>query len=383
MEMEKIKLPQPIKMYNPVIDYHNHKDEYDKAIFDVVESGQFIMGPQVKLLEEKLANFCNVNYCVTVSNGTDALMIALMSLGIGPGDEVITVPFTWISTAEVIGIIGATPVFVDIDEKTYNMDAKLLEEKITKKTKAIIPVSLYGRMANFDEITKISIKYGIPVIEDGAQSFGAEINGNKSCSCYLPTMVIGCTSFFPSKPLGAYGDGGACFTNDEMLYNKMRAIRTHGGIERFKHSYIGTNGRMNTIQAAVLLVKLKYFEQSLVDRIENAKFYNKELKKIEGIIVPEKEENERHIYGQYTLNVGEYRDELVKYLKEIGIGCGIFYPISLHTQIAFSKYGYKKGDFPITEKICNEVVSLPVYGGLTNNEIIRIIKIITDFFANK
>lgn len=367
-----------IKMFDPTIDYKLHKNEYDSAIQSVLDSGMFIMGPEIKLLEEKLANFCHVKYAITVSNGTDALMIALMALDIGPGDEVITVPFTWISSAEVICILGAIPVFVDIDPKTYNMDVSKLENKITSKTKAIIPVSLYGQMADLEEINKIAEKYGIPVVEDGAQSFGSEQNGHKSCSCFYNSNKISCTSFFPSKPLGCYGDGGCCFTNDDFLATKIKSIRTHGGVERFKHNYVGTNGRLNTIQAAILLVKLKYFEDGLGKRINNAAKYNKLLSK--NVIVPYVLSKNKHIYGQYTINVGkDKRDGLIQHLKENGIQASIFYPVAIHLQNVFKKYGYKKGDFPISEKICEEILSIPCFPELSDNDVNKVIKSINNF----
>lgn len=374
-------------MFNPTLDYDIHKSEYDHNIHSILNHGKFIMGPEIYQLEAQLEKFTGAKHAITVSNGTDALQIALMALNIGPNDEVITVPFTWISTAEVICILGAKPVFVDVDHLTYNMDPKLLESKITKKTKAIIPVSLYGQMCNLTEINKIAEKYNIPIIEDGAQSFGAEHYNNKSCSCsnnsnQLSMWKIGCTSFFPSKPLGCFGDGGACFTNDDDLALKLKAIRTHGGTERFKHSYVGTNGRLNTLQAGILLVKMKYFNKSLENRIRNAKMYNEAFKDHSIIQIPFVAEGNKHIYGQYTIQVDskERRDKLKTYLYENGIESAIFYPIAIHTQKAFDKFGYQENDFPISEDICQKVLSIPVYPELSEHDIENVIETINKFF---
>jgi len=369
------------KMFDPTIDYHNHKNEYDSAISTILNHGRFIMGPEVQQVESQLAAYCGAKHCITVSNGTDALMIALMALDVGPGDEVITVPFTWISTAEVVCILGATPVFVDIDHRTYNMDISKLEDKITDKTKAIIPVSLYGQMVDLEEMNKIATKYNIPIIEDGAQSFGAKQNDYMSCSCKPKMCKISSTSFFPSKPLGCFGDGGACFTNDDELAIKLKAIRTHGGVERFKHEYVGTNGRMNTIQAGVLLVKMKYFSDSIKKRQENCNIYNKMFENYDEIITPYIQDKNEHAYGQYTiqLRTKDIRDALKDYLMENNIESGIFYPISIHTQKAFDKFGYQVGDFPVSEDVCNKVLSLPCYPGLDKESIEKIGKIVITF----
>lgn len=373
-----------IKMYDPTIDYNNHKEEYDSEILNILASGKFIMGPQIFEVESKLASFCNSKHCITVSNGTDALMIALMALGVGPDDEVITVPFTWISTAEVICILGAKPVFVDVDPLTYNMDVSKIEEKITLKTKAIIPVSLYGQMADLEEINKIGALYNIPIIEDGAQSFGAKQYNYMSCGSPLSMCKISCTSFFPSKPLGCFGDGGACFTNDDELALILKAIRTHGGTERFKHTYVGTNARMNTIQAGVLNVKLRYFEESIINRRRNAEIYNRMFKDSGMIETPYIQEGNKHVYGQYTIKLDskERRDKLKMYLQENGIESGIFYPISIHTQKAFDKYGYKDGDFPVSEEVCTRVLSLPCYPELGDDDVEKIGNVVLKFLNN-
>jgi UDP-2-acetamido-2-deoxy-ribo-hexuluronate aminotransferase len=263
-------------MYDPKREYHTKKKEIDEAINTVLTHGIFINGPEVKELEKKLSDYVG-SECIAVSNGTDALKIALLALDVGINDEVITVAHSWISTAEVISLINAKPVFVDIEDETFNIDINKIEKAITKNTKAIIVVSLYGQMPNFDEINKIADKYNIPVIEDGAQSFGASYNNKKSCG----VTTIGTTSFFPSKPLGCYGDGGACFTNNKLLEDKMRAIKSHGGIKRFHHKYIGLNGRLDTIQAAILNAKFLYFDETLQNRNKCANYYTDNLKDLE------------------------------------------------------------------------------------------------------
>ncbi len=369
------------KMYNPTRDYLKHKTEYDQSIQEVLMTGNFIMGRQVFDLEKCLGQYVNVKHAISVASGTDALLIALMALDVGYGDEVITVPFTWISTAEVIALLGAKAVFVDIEATTYNMDPKKMMERVTDKTKAIIPVSLYGQIADLEEMNRLLQEKGlhIPIIEDGAQSFGAEQNGHKSCSCPYENTVIGCTSFFPSKPLGCYGDGGCCFTNDDELANKIRAIRTHGGTERFKHKYVGINGRLDTLQAAILLVKMKYFDESLAKRKRNAEMYNSVLK--DKVIVPYTQDKNQHCYGQYTIRCKsqEERDRLQKELKDKGVMTSIFYPVCVHTQEAFDKWEYREGDFPIGENMANCVLSLPVYGDLDNQEINNVIEAISRF----
>lgn len=375
--LNKNKKLDNISMYTPTRDYLNYKKEYDKAISAVVESGQFIGGIQVKQIEHKLAKYTGAKYCIGVSSGTDALLIALMAIGIKSGDEVITVPFTWVSTAEVIVLLGAVPVFVDIDFNTYNMDVKQIEKVITKKTKAIIPVSLFGHVPNINDINKIAYKYNIPVIEDAAQSFGATYYNKKSCNL----STIGCTSFFPTKPLGCYGDGGACFTNDDNLAINMRAIRNHGAIRRFENKCIGINGRLDTIQAAVLLVKLSHFNKSISARRTNAYIYNNSFYKLhpENIIIPMIDSNCSHVFAQYTIRIlNNRRTKFIKYMKKNGVHLGIFYPVCLHNMKVFDMCS---GTFPISETASNEVVSLPCYPELSDKERHKIIKLVINFFT--
>ncbi len=331
-----------------------YKKEIDKQIAEVLDSSMYIGGEKVTLLEEKLAEFSGSKKAIVCSSGTDALLLSLMALGIKNGDEVITTPFTFIATAEVIVLLGATPVFVDIDEKTYNIDPKKIEEKITKNTKALLPISLYGQPADMDEINQIAKKYDIKVIEDGCQSFGATYKDKKSCNL----SDIGCTSFFPSKPLGCYGDGGAVFTNDEELAKKIKMLLNHGQNKRYKHKYIGINGRLDTIQAAVLLVKLKYFQNEVKQREEIGKRYTKLLKDSD-IITPYVKSDRSSVYAQYSIRV-KNRDEVISRLNKQGIPTAVHYPMPLHLQECFGHLGYKEGDFEVAEKVSKEIMSLPM-----------------------
>lgn len=334
--------------------YRLYKKEIDKSIQDVLDQGCFIMGPPIKTLEATLAEYVGVKYAIGVSSGTDSLQIALMALGIGPGDEVITVPFTWISSTEVIGLVGATPVFVDIEADTYNMDISQLEAAITPRTKAILPVSLFGQMPDYVAINAIAAKYGIPVIEDGAQSFGATQHGKKSCGVTL----IGSTSFFPAKPLGCYGDGGALFTNDDQLATKMRAIRTHGGEQRHHHPYLGMNGRLDTLQAAIISAKFPHFPGEVIAREKIGARYTDKLK--ECCVTPVVQKGNTHVYAQYTIRVSN-RDALGEELKAKGIPTAVYYPKCVHEQPVFAYLGYKWGSLPVSEKVSREVLSLPMH----------------------
>lgn len=344
-------------MQIPFIDlktpYLEHKAEYLAAIESVLDSSQFIMGPEVSALEETLANYCQSKHAIACSSGTDALLLALMALDVGPGDEVITSPFTFIASAEVIAFLRATPVFVDINEDDYNLNPELLEAAITPKTKAIMPVSLYGQCADMDVINEIAKRHNIPVIEDGAQSFGATYKGKKSCNL----STIGCTSFFPSKPLGCYGDGGAMMTNDDELAKKLRIILNHGQEIRYQHDYIGINGRLDALQAAILNVKMRYFEDEVKARHRIGEAYSKALENI--CITPKIKENRTSVYAQYSIRVPG-REKVSKALNERGIPTAVHYPIPLHIQPAFTYLGLKEGDFPVSERVSKEIMSLPM-----------------------
>jgi UDP-2-acetamido-2-deoxy-ribo-hexuluronate aminotransferase len=348
-------------------------DKINARIKKVLDHGQFILGPEVIELERELAHYTGSNHCISVSSGTDALLIALMAIGIRAGDEVITVPYTWISTAEVITLLGAKPVFVDIRKDTWNMDETLLEDVITEKTKAIIPVSIYGQCSDMDKINAVARKYNLPVIEDGAQSFGATYKGKKSCNL----STIGSTSFFPSKPLGCYGDGGALFTNDDELAEKFRWIRIHGQEKKLYHPILGINGRMDTIQAAVLLEILKTFPDEVVKRQSIGTRYNDSLYKINKIKIPTIDENNTSVFAQYTI-LSKNRDEIKTILKHKGIPSVSYYSVPLHLQPVFDYLDYKLGNFPTVEKVADECLSLPMSPHLSNEDQSLIINTISN-----
>lgn len=331
------------------------------SIKNVLNHGQYIMGPEIVQLEKQLAEFVGVKHAIVNSSGTDALLMALMALEIQPGDEVITSPFSFFATSEVISLCHAKPVFVDIDPRTYNLDHNLLEAAITNKTKAIMPVGLYGQCAEHNAIDAIAKQYGIPVIEDAAQSFGATYKEKYSCSL----STIGCTSFFPSKPLGGYGDSGACFTDDDVLAQKLMEIRIHGQNARYCHNRIGINGRMDTIQAAVLIEKMKLFPAEIMMRQKVAAIYDEAFSAIAK--TPFIHSYNKSVYAQYTIEV-DRRDEVQKILHESGVPTAVHYPVPLHQQSAMAYLGYKLGDFPHAEKASRRVISLPMHPYLEEKE---------------
>ncbi|QIK37759.1 DegT/DnrJ/EryC1/StrS family aminotransferase [Caldichromatium japonicum] len=329
----------------------------------VLDHGQFILGPEVRELEERLAEFVGVRHCIGVASGTDALLIAMLALEIGRGDEVITPAFSFIATAETIALLGARPVFVDIDPVAYTLDPNKLETAITSRTRAIIPVSLYGQCAEMDTINAIAARHGIAVIEDAAQSFGALYRGRRSCAL----SAIGCTSFFPSKPLGAYGDGGACFTNDDRLAQAIREIRDHGQDRRYHHRRLGLNGRLDTLQAAVLLAKLAVFPEEIAARARIGARYT-ELFQAHGVVgsdvggapllTPHVHPHNQSVYAQYTIQVEE-RDEVAARLAQQGIPTAVHYPLPLPEQPVFS--GLAQGDHPVSTAVAQRVLSLPMH----------------------
>lgn len=333
------------------------KDKIDAGIQRVLDHGQYILGPEVAELEARLAEFVGAKYCITCANGTDALQIAQMALNIGPGDEVITPGFTYIATAETVALLGAKPVYVDVNPRTYNLDPALLEAAITPRTKAIIPVSLYGQCADFDAINAIAAKYGIPVIEDAAQSFGASYKGKRSCNL----STISCTSFFPSKPLGCYGDGGAIFTNDEQLATVLRQIARHGQDRRYHHIRVGVNSRLDTLQAAILLPKLEIFEEEITLRQQVADNYDRLLAEAGIETTPFIEPHNICAYAQYTVRV-QNRDAVQARLKEAGVPTAVHYPIPLNKQPAVADGAAK---LPVGDEIAGQVMSLPMHPYLT------------------
>jgi UDP-2-acetamido-2-deoxy-ribo-hexuluronate aminotransferase len=343
-------------------------DKINARVQKVMDHGQFILGPEVSEVEEKLAQYTGSKHCVTVSSGTDSLLISLMALGIGAGDEVITVPYTWISTAEVISLLGAKPVFVDIRPDTWNMDETLLDAAITDKTKAIMPVSIYGQCPDMDAINEIAKKYNLPVIEDAAQSFGATYKGKKSCNL----STIGSTSFFPSKPLGCYGDGGALFTNDDDLAEKFRWIRVHGQERKHHHPILGINGRMDTLQAAILLEILEVFPDEVQKRETLGQTYTEGLAHLDGLETPSIEKHNTSVFAQYTI-LSEQRDKIQSSLKAKDIPSVSYYSVPLHLQPVFENLGHKEGNFPIAEKVANQCLSLPMSAYLTKVDQAKVI----------
>lgn len=363
-------------MPSPSIPFIDLKTQYKalepqikQRIHAVLEHGQYIMGPEVRELEDKLAEYTGSKHCITVSSGTDALLISLMALGIKAGDEVITTPFTFVATAEVIVLLGAKPVFVDIEPDTCNIDAGLIETKITERTKAIMPVSLYGQPADMDEINEIAAKYNLPVIEDAAQSFGASYKGKKSCNL----STIGCTSFFPSKPLGCYGDGGAVFTDDDEIAQACKEIRIHGQSKRYVHTRIGVGGRMDTIQCAVVLAKLERFDWEIGQRILLGKKYNKLIDEVKiQRVLQRKDRNS--VFAQYTILVDD-QEKLKKQFEEEKIPINIHYPIPLNQQPAYKNLCCPDCT-PIAEKAAKKVISLPMSSDLLYSQQLKIQEIL-------
>jgi UDP-2-acetamido-2-deoxy-ribo-hexuluronate aminotransferase len=343
--------------------YQLYKTEIDEAIHTVLDKSNYIMGEEVYALEENLQQFTGAKHAITCSSGTDALLLAMMALDIKPGDEIITTPFTFIATAKTIAFLGAVPIFVDIDEKTYNIDPSKIEAAITDKTKVIIPVSLYGQPADIDAITTIADKHDLKIIIDGAQSFGSTYHGITDSNL----GDISTTSFFPAKPLGCFGDGGAVFTNSDALAEKIKSLRVHGQSKRYHHKYIGIGGRMDTIQCAIVNVKLDYYKKDLTLRQEVAIKYTEALKE-KNIILPFVDENATSAWAQYSVRV-QSRDKVQAMLKEEGIPTAVHYPMPLHLQECFEYLGHQRGDFPICEQASNEIMSLPMNPYITDEEI--------------
>ena len=358
-----------IDFANLQYQYQLYKDEIDQAIHSVLDKSNYIMGEEVKVFEENLQDFTGAKHAITCASGTDALLLSMMALDIKPGDEVITTPFTFIATAETIALLGAIPVFVDIDEKTYNIDPSKIEAVITEKTKAIMPVSLYGQPADMDAIQVIVDKtlktknQKLHIIIDGAQSFGATYKGKAE----VHYADIYTTSFFPAKPLGCFGDGGAVFTNNDQLAEKMKMLRVHGQNKRYHHKYIGLGGRMDTLQCAIVSVKLKHYAKDLALRQEVAGNYTQALKE-KNAILPFIDENATSAFAQYSIRVKD-RDKVQGRLKEQGVPTAVHYPMPLHLQEAFAYLDYSESDFPVSEKISNEIMSLPMNPYVSDEEI--------------
>jgi len=328
----------------------------DERIQRVLDHGQYIMGPEVRELEERLESFTGARHCITVASGTEALLIALMALGVKPGDEIITTPFSFVATAEVIVLLGAVPVFVDIEPDTCNIDVSRIEEAVSPRTRAIMPVSLYGQPADMDEINAIAARHDLTVIEDAAQSFGASYKGKRSCNL----SAIGCTSFFPSKPLGCYGDGGAIFSSDDSMAKAMREIRIHGQERRYYHTRIGVGGRMDTLQCAVVLAKLENFNRDIEQLIQAGERYRVLLKDIPTVTQLALRPDRTSVYAQFTIQV-ENRDAVRDRLKAAGIPSAIHYPLSLHRQPAYTSGCRVSGDLKNADTVAERVISLPMH----------------------
>lgn len=367
-------------MVDLATQYERIKGEVDAAISGVLTSTKFIKGPEVKQFEDNLANYLSVKHVIGCANGTDALQIAMMALGYQPGDEVITASFTYVATAEVIALLKLKPVLVEVNPETFTIDPSAIEAAITPKTKAIVPVHLFGQCADMEPIMKIAEKYNLHVIEDTAQAIGADYtfsDGSKKKAGTIGT--VGTTSFFPSKNLGCYGDGGAIFTNDDALAKKIRMVANHGQSVQYVHDEVGVNSRLDTLQAAVLDVKLKYLDEYAANRVKVADYYDAAFAGLQGVSTPVRAGNSTHVFHQYTLKLsGLNRDEVRKGLEEKGIPSMIYYPIPLHEQKAYKDERYKEGAFPITEELCKSVLSLPIHTEFGDKEL----KYVADSFVS-
>ena len=355
--------------------YRKLKSDIDTRIQTVLDHGQYILGPEVAELESRLAARTGSKHCISCASGTDALLMAMMALGIGRGDEVVTSPFTFFATGEMIALLGAVPVFVDIDPGTYNIDPAKIESAITPRTKAIMPVSLYGQCADFDPINEIAARHGIAVIEDAAQSFGGTYKDRESGNL----STIGCTSFFPSKPLGCYGDGGALFTDDDELARSIQELRNHGQDRRYHHVSIGINGRLDTIQAAILLAKLEVFDEELAARQRAAEAYNNLLQ--DTVQTPVVRDGYTSAWAQYTIEVDD-RDAVQQALQQAGIPTAVHYPVPLHLQPVFAHLNLREGAYPHSERAGKRVLSLPMHPYLDPNQITRVGDAVRQAVAN-
>ena len=370
----------PIQMVDLKSQYLRIKPEIDAAVQHVLDSTAFIQGSPVFDFEQQLAQYTGSKYVVSCGNGTDALLVALMALGIGKGDEVVVPAFTFIAAVEVVALLGATPVLVDVCDDSFNMDVHALEKAITPKTKALIPVHLYGQCADMEPILDIAKKHNIKVVEDACQAVGATYTFLDGTMKQAGTMGdVGCLSFFPSKNLGCYGDGGAMMTQDEDLSERLRAICKHGSKEKYHHQLVGFNSRLDTLQAAILQVKLRHLDEFIANRKAAAHSYFNAIEDLDLIELPVIKENTTHTFHQFTLKVKERRrDALKQYLAEKGIPSMIYYPVPAHLQPAYQYLDYKEGDFPVAEQLCREVLSLPMHTELSENQLQYICKTIVD-----
>ena len=365
---------KPIQMVDLKSQYHKIKDEVDAKVLEVIESSAFINGYAVKDFQADLEKYLNVRNVIPCGNGTDALQVAMMALGLKPGDEVITAPFTFIATAEVVALLGLKPVFVDVEEGSFNIDVTKIEAAITPRTKAIVPVHLFGQCCDMEPVLEIAKKHNIFVIEDACQAIGSEYTFSDGTVKKAGTMgTIGCTSFFPSKNLGCYGDGGAVFTQDDELAHTIRGIVNHGMFTRYYHDMIGVNSRSDSIQAAILDIKLKHLDEYNEARRKAADYYDKAFAGMENVEIPQRATYSKHIFHQYTLKIKNVdRQKVIDEMKEVGVPVMIYYPVPLHLQKAFAAAGGKRGDFPVAEKLCDEVISLPIHTELDDEQLLHI-----------
>ena len=372
---------QSIPMVDLVGQYNKIKSEVNASIQDILSKASFIGGPYVTKFQENLQSYLNVKHVIPCANGTDALQVAMMALDLQPGDEVITTTFTFIATAEVIALLRLTPVLVDIEKDTYNIDPEAIERAITPKTKAIVPVHIFGQCANMEAILDIAQRHNLYVIEDNAQAIGADYffkDGSVKKSGTIGT--IGCTSFFPSKNLGCYGDGGALFTNDDKLAEQIRIVVNHGMKTRYYHDYVGVNSRLDAIQAAVLDIKLKHLDEYIQARQYAAAYYDKAFSVTDKIITPKKSDFTTHVYHQYVMVLnGVDRVKLMEHLQSKGISCAIYYPVPIHEQKAYQDPRYKKGDFPISEYLCENVIALPMHTEFTDEQLEYVTSTVLEF----
>lgn len=371
-----------IQMVDLQGQYKNIQQEMDEAVLNCIREAAFINGPQVAQFQKNLESYLDVKHVIPVANGTDALQIAMMALDLKPGDEVIVPAFTYVATAEVIALLGLVPVWIDVEAKNFTLDVNQLQDKITAKTKAIVPVHLYGQCANMEEIMNIAKQHNLFVIEDTAQAIGGDYifeSGKRQKAGTVGT--IGCTSFFPSKNLGCYGDGGAMYTNDSTLAKKIKMIANHGQEVKYYHDIIGVNSRLDTIQAAILNVKLPRLESYISARQKAAAYYDAALTGVEGIEIPNRVAYSTHVFHQYTVTITNgKRDDLKKHLQEQGIPSMIYYPVPMHLQKAYILDSYPKGSFPVAEKLCAEVISIPMHTELSEGELAFITSTIKHFF---
>lgn len=373
---------KPLQMVDLKGQYLHIAEEVNQAIQSVIDDTAFINGPAVKEFAAALADYTGAKHIIPCGNGTDALQLAMMALNLQPGDEVIVPSFTYVATVEVIALLGLKPIFVDSDPHNFNLNIQAVRPLITTKTKAIVPVHLFGQCADMDPLLELAEEFNLFVIEDTAQALGAEYTGKDGNRKKAGTIgTIGTTSFFPSKNLGCYGDGGAIFTNDDSLATTLKAMANHGQFKKYHHDLIGVNSRLDTIQAAILNVKLKHLDKYAENRQQAADFYDQELEGFEGLEIPQRAENSSHVFHQYTLKIKDNkRDELKEFLNERGVPSMIYYPVPLHLQKAYKAYGYKVGDYPVAEKLSEEVLSLPMHTELEEEQLRYIIQQIKAFF---